>query len=100
MKGIWQGFYKYKKEYMQKAIGFEKTNFTITITSFDGQHFKGVVLDDVNTGGMKEEGEIIGFLDGDNISFKKLMPKKLLLTNLKQLLTRIFLERMNETDRL
>jgi hypothetical protein len=43
MQGIWLGFYKYDNQTIQKAAGFEKTNFTISITFFDGRIFKGTL---------------------------------------------------------
>ncbi|MES2543980.1 MAG: hypothetical protein V4548_03780 [Bacteroidota bacterium] len=83
MIGTWKGYYKYDNERIQKAIGFDKTNFTITIDSFDGINFQGKVNDDLTTGGMKETGDIYGkFKDGE-ISFKKLMPKASLIMDLE-----------------
>lgn len=76
MIGNWLGFYQYNRQDIQKIIGFEKTGFTIVIDFFDGEHFKGTVQDDVNTGGMKEMGIIIGSVDNNKVIFKKLMPKR------------------------
>jgi|SRR5882724_1697981 len=79
MTGTWLNYYKYDKELLQKAIGFDKTNFTITILSFDENNFKGIVTDDIESGGMEGTGEIIGIVEGENISFEKLMPMRTLL---------------------
>ncbi len=75
MTGNWKGYYKFENEKIQKATGFEKTNFEIVISKFDRINFSGIVKDDVETGGMEETGEIIGKIDNNNISFEKLMPK-------------------------
>ena len=83
MIGTWEGYYKYDNERIQNAVGFDKTNYTITIDSFDGINFQGKVNDDLATGGMKETGIIYGkFKDGE-ISFKKLMPKACLIVDLE-----------------
>ena len=79
MTGTWIGYYKYDNEQLQKASGFDKTYFTITIKSFDEKNFKGIVIEDIKSGGMKGTGEIIGVIDGEMISFKKFMPKKSLI---------------------
>ena len=73
------GYYKYDNEHLQKAMGFDKTNFTITIQSFDGKNFKGIVNDDIASGGMKETGEIIGMIEDEKVSFQKFMPRESLL---------------------
>lgn len=39
MTGTWLGYYKYANEKLQKAYGFDKTYFTITINSFDKGFF-------------------------------------------------------------
>ncbi|RZJ52808.1 MAG: hypothetical protein EOO44_10670 [Flavobacterium sp.] len=75
MKGNWEGYYKFDNKNIQASIGFEKTNFKIEISKFDGINFYGKVNDDVYTGGMKETGDIIGKVNKDKISFRKLMPK-------------------------
>lgn len=79
MTGTWLGYYKYHHEEIQKAIGFDKTYFTITINSFSRNNFKGTVTDDIKTGGMEGTGEIIGEIEGEKISFKKFMPSESLL---------------------
>ena len=79
MTGTWLGYYKYGNEKLQKAYGFDKTYFTITINSFDKGFFQGVVVDDIKSGGMEGTGEIIGQIEDDRISFKKFMPKKSLI---------------------
>ncbi|HEY5407385.1 MAG TPA: hypothetical protein VIJ92_09860 [Ginsengibacter sp.] len=76
MTGTWLGYYKYDNKNLQKSFGFDKTHFTIIINSFDQKCFKGNVTDDVKSGGMEDTGEIVGQIDGENISFKKLMPRK------------------------
>lgn len=75
MIGTWLGYYKFDSERGQKLIGFDKTNFTLIINSFDGKNFRGTVNDDIETGGMKETGNIIGHINNENIFFKKFMPK-------------------------
>lgn len=79
MKGTWSGYYQYSNPELQKAIGFERTFFKITINSFDGKHFSGIVHDDIESGGMEGEGEIIGEVDGEKIYLKKYMPWESLL---------------------
>jgi len=78
MTGTWLGYYKYDNELHQKTIGFDKTNFTIIIQSFDGKNFKGIVNDDITTGGMKETGDIVGSVEGEKLSFQKFMPRETL----------------------
>lgn len=72
----WHGYYKYNNQKIQKAVGFDKTYFTITTTSSDGKIFHGTVVDDIKTGGMEGIGKIIGTIDGSSITFEKYMPKK------------------------
>jgi hypothetical protein len=75
MIGTWKGKYRYDKEVIQKIVGFEETLFTIVINTFDGTYFEGVVNDDIDTGGMKDTGRVIGKIYGKKITFKKLMPR-------------------------
>ncbi len=75
MLGIWNGYYIYSNKIIQKAVGYEKTNFVITIDSFDGKNFKGIVQDDLSTGGMEEVGLIEGYIQEEKVFFKKQMPK-------------------------
>jgi len=79
MTGIWLGYYKFDKEVFQKASGFDKTFFTITIQSFNDNNFKGIVIEDIKSGGMEGTGEIIGKIEVGKIFFKKFMPKRLTL---------------------
>jgi hypothetical protein len=76
MTGTWKGYYKYDNKILQKASGFDKTFFTIIVKSSDESSFEGNVIDDINTGGMQGTGDIIGKIDGEKITFKKLMPRK------------------------
>lgn len=86
MTGTWQGYYQYNNSLHQKAVGFDKTFFSITISSFDGNKFSGIVNDDVKSGGMEETGEITGEIKEGTVHFKKLMPRKsLLYSNGKQI---------------
>ncbi|MGV3459093.1 MAG: hypothetical protein ACO1N9_01435 [Flavobacterium sp.] len=73
MQGKWQGYYKFDKAWVQRAIGFEKTGFTIDIILFDGKGFEGVVEDDLATGGMEGNGDVKGVIKDDRISFTKHM---------------------------
>ena len=82
MTGIWKGYYKYENERINKIRGFEKTYFEIIIEEFDGNYFNGIVKDDVKTGGMEGEGKIIGKIEGNTITFEKMMPKHTVI-NLK-----------------
>lgn len=75
MLGNWKGSYKYGNEKIQKIIGYSETEFEIIIDKFDGKNFSGKVIDDEETGGMKETGEIIGRIENNKIFFEKLMPK-------------------------
>jgi hypothetical protein len=79
MTGNWNGYYKFDNERIQNAIGFEKTNFTIVIDSYEQGTFQGKVNDDVTTGGMKETGHVVGKVDKNEIRFKKLMPKNCII---------------------
>jgi hypothetical protein len=74
MLGNWNGYYKFENQRIQKAMGFEKTNFEIIIEKFDGINFDGIVNDDIKTGGMKETGKVTGKIVNNKVSFKKLMP--------------------------
>ncbi|RZJ98983.1 MAG: hypothetical protein EOO46_23105 [Flavobacterium sp.] len=75
MIGTWNGNYRYDNKVVLEIIGFDTTGFTIIIEKFDGENFEGIVNDDVQSGGMRETGEIIGKIKKDSIYFKKLMPK-------------------------
>ncbi|SNR82954.1 hypothetical protein [Flavobacterium sp. ov086] len=77
MLGNWGGYYKFENERIQKAMGFEKTNFDITIEQFDGINFNGIVNDDIKTGGMKETGRVTGKIIKNKVSFIKQMPKRI-----------------------
>lgn len=79
MTGHWKGYYQYSNAKDQAAMGFEKTYFEIYIDSFDGKKFRGTVQDDVTTGGMEDEGKIIGFVENGKISFEKHMPREVIL---------------------
>lgn len=81
MTGKWLGFYQYNHQEAQRLNGFERTFFIINIQSFDGENFKGTVQDDVDTGGMKEEGIVEGYVEGNNVFFIKLMPVHGVLNN-------------------
>jgi hypothetical protein len=74
MIGNWKGYYKFDNEMIQKAMGFEKTNFNIVIESFENDNFTGKVNDDVATGGMKETGNVVGKVKNDQVRFRKFMP--------------------------
>lgn len=74
MTGTWKGYYQYNNKRAQKSIGFDKTNFIVTITSFDGRQFEGIVVDDGQSGGMEGEGQIFGKIENNSVSFEKLMP--------------------------
>jgi hypothetical protein len=79
MIGTWKGYYKYDDKAVQKSVGTDLTNFTIVIHSFDGRNFEGSVKDDVSSGGMEAEGQIIGEVENDIVTFRKLMPKSTFL---------------------
>ncbi|MBL7731280.1 MAG: hypothetical protein JNM88_08890 [Chitinophagaceae bacterium] len=79
MTGTWFGYYQFDDINYHNASGYEKTYFTISINSFDGKHFKGIVNDDVKSGGMEGAGEIVGKISGENICFKKFMPREAIL---------------------
>jgi len=75
MKGSWTGYYKYNKEWIQQAVGYEKTGFTMNIHLSDNKTFEGSVNDDIATGGMHGTGMIKGTINGNKITFKKFMPE-------------------------
>jgi hypothetical protein len=79
MIGSWSGQYQYDNPKLQKAIGSEKTYFTITINHFDGSLFSGIVTDDIESGGMEGVGRIEGNIINEKVSFKKLMPKRVFI---------------------
>jgi len=79
MVGTWKGHYKYHNQKARQITGFDQTNFTILIHSFDGKHFRGTVTDDLNSGGMEGEGQITGEMNNIKISFRKLMPRRTVL---------------------
>ncbi|MXN89655.1 hypothetical protein GR160_00300 [Flavobacterium sp. Sd200] len=81
MQGTWKGYYRYEKETIRDIVGFEQTNYTITITSFNGKNFEGIVNDDIETGGMEGTGKIIGTLIDNKITFEKFMPKASVIIN-------------------
>jgi hypothetical protein len=75
MIGTWKGYYKYDYKAAQKIVGADVTNFTLVIHSFDGKNFEGTVKDDLSSGGMEGEGRIIGEVENNVATFRKLMPK-------------------------
>jgi len=81
MVGIWKGSYKYKNQSVQEIMGYAQTYFTIKIEKFDGVNFEGIVEDDVDSGGMKDAGKIIGRIIKGRIVFEKHIPKKRLLVS-------------------
>lgn len=83
MLGNWNGYYKYDNEKFQKLVGYEKTNFTITIEAFENDRIKGSVIDDINSGGMKGKGEIEGEVHKGHIYFEKRMPFETLVIDKK-----------------
>lgn len=68
----WTGTYRYNTKI--PAFMGRETGFTITITEHDGIRFKGTVVDDPETGGMKGQGTITGKVEGGKIEFVKQMP--------------------------
>ena len=74
MRGTWDGYYKYSDSAFQKALGFDRTNFVITIHNVDKNIFKGTVTDDQTTGGMDGIGRITGTIHGNTVKFTKHMP--------------------------
>ncbi len=83
MIGNWLGFYRYNNKHIQKIKGFDKTYFSLTINSFDGNNFKGTVTDDTSTGGMEGTGEVIGNIENEKIFFRKFMHKKTFIIDTK-----------------
>jgi hypothetical protein len=73
MKGTWTGTYKYQLK-SHPELNKGETGFVLTITEFDGVNFKGIVIDDLETGGTKGEGTIDGTFDNGIINFVKQMP--------------------------
>ncbi len=76
MIGTWKGFYKYDKQGIQDKIGFDRTNFTIYIDSFENNKFKGKAEDDIFTGGMPGVGRVKGTVKAEKVRFIKIMPSK------------------------
>jgi len=79
MKGCWIGYYQYFSKSLSEKFWDMKTGFTIEIHEVDGFNFKGMVKDDIATGGMYGEGTIIGKMKGRHISFVKKMPIETLI---------------------
>ncbi len=86
MIGIYNGYYRYNNSRVRKSLGYDKTFFKIVIDFSSGSEFSGTVLDDVESAGMKELGQIRGKLEDGRISFEKYMPRHytLDLTNNRQ----------------
>jgi hypothetical protein len=73
-KGNWKGQYKYDDRTHQQLKKVDATNFEIDIIAIDGDHFTGIVQDDIVTGGTEGIGEINGKVIGNHVEFVKQMP--------------------------
>lgn len=73
MKGTWIGTYKYVG-HPNFEFNERETLFTIIITEYDGVNFKGTITDNLESGGTKGEGTIIGRVRNGKIEFVKHMP--------------------------
>ena len=87
MIGKWKGFYKYEKQAIQDRIGFDKTNFTISIEAFENNRFKGKVEDDIFTKGTPGVGTIEGSINGEKVKFVKRMPVKAAISKTGKIVT-------------
>ena len=82
-KGSWNGYYSFSNQEINKARGFDNTNFEIIISTLNANEFTGTVQDDLNTGGTQGIGEVAGKVEGDKIEFVKRMPIMTLLVDKK-----------------
>ncbi|MBK7851307.1 MAG: hypothetical protein IPJ66_09315 [Bacteroidetes bacterium] len=76
MIGKWKGSYRYNSKRVKEILGVDKTNFAISIDTFENNHFKGSVEDDLTMKGTPGIGEIEGTISGEKLSFVKRMPIK------------------------
>ena len=74
MIGKWTGTYKYLSNRIPEEIRNRETKFDIEIIEFDGNAFTGTVQDDLETGGMKGVGKIVGKINNGIVEFVKEMP--------------------------
>lgn len=74
MKGNWTGTYQYLSKRIPEEFRNRETKFKIEIMEFDGCHFSGTVQDDLETGGMKGVGKIVGKVKNGIVEFVKEMP--------------------------
>jgi hypothetical protein len=74
MIGKWIGWYEFDDARVQLLTANMKSRYTIFIDTLTGNSFSGSVQDDPDSSMMHEVGKIEGFLKGDKIYFKKLMP--------------------------
>ena len=81
--GLWVGYYKFDNAALQKATGFEQTDFEVTIQTINKNSFVGIVKDNVETGGTEGVGEIKGNVIGERVEFVKQMPVMTLIVDQK-----------------
>lgn len=74
MVGNWTGTYKYLGKRIPEEIRCRETKFKIEIIEFNGNYFYGTVQDDLETGGMKGIGKIVGNVKNGILEFVKEMP--------------------------
>ncbi len=79
MQGSWTGTYRYIKHPNPERIK-NGTKFKLEIFEYDGVNFKGIVIDDIESGGLSGEGTIEGMIKNGKIEFVKQMPVKTLVT--------------------
>jgi hypothetical protein len=70
----WKGNYQYDSKQSQELIGHPRTFFTIEMEIFEDDTLKGIVQDDLESGGMTGIGEISGEVFKEAIYFEKQMP--------------------------
>ena len=75
----WKGSYNYDSQKAQELIGHPCTFFTIEMEIFENDTLKGIVIDDLKTGGMKGTGEVTGEIFRNSIYFEKRMPHNSML---------------------
>lgn len=79
MLGTYKGKYKYDKHPNLERIN-DGIIFTLIITEYDGMIFRGIVNDDIKSGGTRGEGMIEGVVKDGRIEFVKQMPVMTLMT--------------------
>src|SRR5688500_862261 len=74
MIGNWTGCYEFDNNKLRVSTSLDKTYFTLTIDSFNGNSFNGIVNDNIDTRGIKDSWGIIGNIVNKKVFFIKFKP--------------------------